>query len=193
MSTAEKNEFFDVKVMVQPTPNPDAYKFICNREIKAKGNATFNSLEECGDLEIAKQIFMVEGVKQVYFFENVATVTFEAGVDLLKSEDEVIEVLKAVIPYHNPDFQMESEKKVVNRDELPEDVRAIEEILDRTIRPGLQGDGGDVEIVSLIENELAIRYQGACGTCPSSTMGTLMAIEGILRDEFDPDITVIPV
>jgi NFU1 iron-sulfur cluster scaffold homolog, mitochondrial len=173
MSSVEKNEFFDVKVMVQPTPNPDAYKFICNREIKAKGNATFNNIEECGEIEIARQMFMVEGVKQVYFFENVATVTFAAAIDLLKAEDAVIEVIKAVIPYHNPEFELECEKKVVNREELPKDIRSIEEILDRTIRPGLQGDGGDVEIVSLIENELAIRYQGACGTCPSSTMNMI--------------------
>ncbi|MGZ3691140.1 MAG: NifU family protein [Pseudobdellovibrio sp.] len=35
-------------------------------------------------------------------------------------------------------------------------------------------------------------YQGACGTCPSSTSGTLMAIEGILKDEFNPSVEVVP-
>ena len=59
----------------------------------------------------------------------------------------------------------------------------IEEILDRTIRPGLQADGGDIDVVSFADNELRILYQGACGGCPSSMMGTLDAIQGILREE----------
>jgi len=40
---------------------------------------------------------------------------------------------------------------------------------------------------------LYVSYQGACGTCPSSTTGTLMAIEGILREQYNPEIEVIPV
>ena len=66
----------------------------------------------------------------------------------------------------------------------------IEEILDRRIRPGLQGDGGDLACVSYENNVLIIKYQGACGTCPSSTTGTLEAIRSILQDEFDPQIEV---
>jgi Fe-S cluster biogenesis protein NfuA len=40
---------------------------------------------------------------------------------------------------------------------------------------------------------LKIRYQGACGSCPSSLSGTLMAIENMIQDEIDPQITVIAV
>ena len=35
-----------------------------------------------------------------------------------------------------------------------------------------------------------VKYQGACGTCPSSATGTLEAIKSILRDDFNPDIEV---
>jgi len=38
-----------------------------------------------------------------------------------------------------------------------------------------------------------IRYQGACSTCPAGMTGTLMAIEGILKKEVDPEIVVITV
>jgi Fe-S cluster biogenesis protein NfuA len=40
-------------------------------------------------------------------------------------------------------------------------------------------------------NILTIRYQGACGGCPSSMMGTLQAIESILRTEFNPYLEVV--
>jgi len=48
-------------------------------------------------------------------------------------------------------------------------------------------------VVKLEDKKVYVTYQGACGTCPSSTTGTLMAIEGILKDEYDPQIEVIPV
>ena len=44
----------------------------------------------------------------------------------------------------------------------------INEILDERIRPALAGDGGWLEIMGLKENTLTIKYQGACGSCPSS-------------------------
>jgi Fe-S cluster biogenesis protein NfuA len=80
----------------------------------------------------------------------------------------------------------------MRRANLPPEVQRIEEILDETVRPGLQGDGGDLDVVKYEDNKLYVFYQGACGTCPSATSGTLMAIEGILRDQFNPTIEVIP-
>ena len=72
--------------------------------------------------------------------------------------------------------------------------RKAEEVLDRTIRPGLQADGGDLEILSFKGNKVEIAYQGACGGCPSSYMGTLDAIENILRYELQNEkIEVYPV
>ena len=62
-----------------------------------------------------------------------------------------------------------------------------------TPRPALAGDGGYLEILGLKEHTLSIRYQGACGSCPSSLTGTLMAIEGMLKQEVDPDLEVIAV
>jgi Fe-S cluster biogenesis protein NfuA len=69
----------------------------------------------------------------------------------------------------------------------------INEILDERIRPALAGDGGWLEVLSLEDNKLTIRYQGACGSCPSSLTGTLMAIENMIKNEVDEDIEVVAV
>jgi Fe-S cluster biogenesis protein NfuA len=69
----------------------------------------------------------------------------------------------------------------------------INEILDEKVRPALMGDGGYLEVLGLKEHTLSIRYQGACGSCPSSLTGTLMAIEGTLKQEIDPELEVIAV
>ena len=96
------------------------------------------------------------------------------------------------MPMHNPN-QTRKDEKMLRRESLSPELRQIEEILDQTVRPGLQGDGGDIEVVKYEDNKLYVFYQGSCGTCPSATSGTLMAIEGILRDSFNPGIEVIPV
>jgi len=69
----------------------------------------------------------------------------------------------------------------------------INEILDEKIRPALAGDGGWLEVLGLTDHTLTIRYQGACGSCPSSLSGTLMAIEGMLKEQVDPEIEVVAV
>jgi NFU1 iron-sulfur cluster scaffold homolog, mitochondrial len=69
----------------------------------------------------------------------------------------------------------------------------INEILDEKVRPALAGDGGWLEVLNLKDHTLSIRYQGACGSCPSSLSGTLMAIEGMLRQEIDPEMEVVAV
>ncbi|OQW50539.1 MAG: hypothetical protein A4S09_01730 [Proteobacteria bacterium SG_bin7] len=179
----------DLLIHVQPTPNPKALKFILNRDVKKQGKATISSKDEAEQVRLAWDLFDLKGVTQLHFYENFITVTFSEDTDPTEHEAEVCAIIKRDMPVHNPDFELANAPKRVSRSDDPEIVR-IEDILDRTIRPGLQGDGGDIEIVSYKNNILEVIYQGACGTCPSSSQGTLMAIESILRDEFNPEIKV---
>jgi len=129
-------------------------------------------------------------VTQLHFFDNFVTVSFseEAGIDDLR--DQVISVLQTRLPMHKPDFaEGPVEKKVQKRTDSPELLK-IEEILDTHVRDYLQSDGGDLEVIDFKDKVLTIQYQGACGTCPSSVYGTLNAIQSILRDEMDPEISV---
>ncbi len=49
------------------------------------------------------------------------------------------------------------------------------------IRPTLQADGGDVELVDVDEGIVSLRLTGACAGCPMSTMTLKMGIERVLR------------
>ena len=70
-------------------------------------------------------------------------------------------------------------------------LKKINEILDTRVRPALAGDGGGLEVMGLDGHTLKIRYQGACGSCPSSIRGTLVAIENLLRREVNSTIEVV--
>ncbi|ARV61582.1 hypothetical protein BZZ01_25780 [Nostocales cyanobacterium HT-58-2] len=57
----------------------------------------------------------------------------------------------------------------------------VESVLDE-LRPYLMSDGGNVELVELDGPIVKLRLQGACGSCPSSTMTLRMGIERRLKD-----------
>ena len=59
------------------------------------------------------------------------------------------------------------------------------------IRPAVQADGGDIELVDVTgDGVVQIRFHGACHGCPSSTMTLQMGIEGNLREKV-PEITSV--
>jgi Fe-S cluster biogenesis protein NfuA len=62
----------------------------------------------------------------------------------------------------------------------------VEAVL-KKIRPNLQADGGDVELVDVVDGVVKVRLTGACGTCPMSTMTLKMGVERILKEQI-PEI-----
>jgi Fe-S cluster biogenesis protein NfuA len=58
----------------------------------------------------------------------------------------------------------------------------VEAALDR-IRPALQADGGDIEVVDITEDGVVkVHLMGACHGCPSATMTLQMGVERVLKD-----------
>jgi len=58
----------------------------------------------------------------------------------------------------------------------------IEEAL-KNIRPALQADGGDIELVGVDDGIVKVRLKGACGTCPSSLATLKYGVEERLKEE----------
>ena len=50
------------------------------------------------------------------------------------------------------------------------------------IRPALQADGGDVELVDVEDGVVKVRLTGACGSCPMATMTLRFGVEKILKE-----------
>jgi Fe-S cluster biogenesis protein NfuA len=66
----------------------------------------------------------------------------------------------------------------------------VQEALDM-IRPALQADGGDVELVEIAEGGIVrVRLQGACGGCPMASMTLQMGIERTLKQQV-PEVTSV--
>ena len=66
----------------------------------------------------------------------------------------------------------------------------VEKILAK-IRPAIQADGGDVELVNIREdNVVEVRLKGACNGCPMATLTLKAGIERIIKEEI-PDVTEV--
>ena len=59
----------------------------------------------------------------------------------------------------------------------------VQAVLDR-VRPYLNADGGDIELVAVEGNSAAIRLTGVCAGCPSAHMTLHLGVEAALRQEF---------
>ena len=58
----------------------------------------------------------------------------------------------------------------------------VEAVLDR-VRPFLQADGGDIELLAIDGNSVNVRLTGMCADCPSAHMTLHVGIEAALREE----------
>ena len=70
-----------------------------------------------------------------------------------------------------------------------ENSQKVEQALNN-IRPALQMDGGDVELVKYEDGVVYVKLLGACGGCPMSTMTLKLFIEERLREEL-PEVTEV--
>ena len=187
-------------VSVVTTPNPDALKFTVDCELLKEGSRSYTSLSAAEQDPIATKIFALGGVTSVFYMANFVTVNKKPDIDWAPLESAIIDVLRqseapelagsasggaAAAPERKgpPYSEMSPAQKIL----------AIDRCLDQEIRPGLAGDGGGIEIVSLEDDVLQIHYEGACGSCPSSASGTLTYIESILKSNIEENLRVISV
>lgn len=182
---------------IEETPNPNAVKFILKEPVTNGAPRSFNSAEEAADDALGKSLFEVGEVVSVFYMDRMITVEKENEAEWDDLLPKLAVPIRAASSTTNGAATATAAAGIGGAlgAVLSDDPRLprINEILDERIRPALAGDGGWLEIVGLAENTLTIRYQGACGSCPSAITGTLMAIEGMLKQEVDPELEVITI
>jgi len=183
---------------IEETPNPNAVKFIL-REAVSNGIAhSYPSATQAQDDLLAKALFDIEHVVSVFYMDRMITVEKDDEGDwddLLPTLAVPIRAAESVASATGAATAAGAAVGGSLAAVTSDDPRLlkINDILDEKVRPALMGDGGYLEILGLKDHTLSIRYQGACGSCPSSLTGTLMAIEGMLKQEVDPEIEVVAV
>jgi NFU1 iron-sulfur cluster scaffold homolog, mitochondrial len=188
-------EFLMPKISdIEETPNPNAVKFILREPVSNGVARQYGSAELAENDPLAKSLFDVGHVVSVFYMDKMITVEKDDEGDWdellpelavpIRAAEGVASAAAAAAAVGGPIAALTSDDPRLLK---------INEILDEKVRPALMGDGGYLEIIGLSDHTLSIRYQGACGSCPSSLTGTLMAIESMLKQEVDPELEVVAV
>jgi len=195
------NEFHVLRV--QPTPNPNAFQFVINAPIINSGTKTFSNADEAKGDSLAEALFQIYGVENIYLKESFVTITKSETVGWHTVFEKIGETIEEKIHHYDA---LDKKKEASGKPEtildkfhkedfqncnLKEKMLIIEAVLDQAIRPALANDGGGIDVLGIEGNVINVHYQGACGTCPSSTTGTLSYIETFLKDTLHRDLTVI--
>lgn len=184
---------------IQPTPNPNAFKFLMDQPMAQPGKTmAYAKPEQAQNDVLAQGMFAIPDVETLFFCDNFVTVSMTAEADWRAVAEQCTKLLESHIPAAFGPTETTEETTDETADPLasipqggdPEVLAKINALLDDRVRPALAGDGGGLQVLGLDGKTLLIRYEGACGSCPSSTAGTLMAIQNLLQSEVDDDLVV---
>jgi len=180
---------------IQPTPNPNAFKFLVDRPLAKPGQSlAYSKPEQARQDVLAQGMFAIPGIETLFFCDNFVTASMVPQADWRSVAEQVTRLLESHIADEEqpppPDHGGEDPLAKLPKGGDPAVLAKINTLLDDRVRPALAGDGGGLQVLGLEGKTLFIRYQGACGSCPSSTTGTLMAIQRLLQSEVDEEMVV---
>lgn len=177
---------------IERTPNPDAMRFVLGESLTNGVTKSYENASDAENDELASALFAIDHVINVYYVDKYVTVTQDG--DAVWSE--LLRQLAPPIREAQPQKNLEEDEEVHATKEVQESddprLQEINKMLDEQVRPYLLADGGGLKILGLDGNRLKVHYQGACGTCPTATSGTLYAIESMVK-RIDPELQVVSV
>ncbi|RIV42970.1 NifU family protein [Flagellimonas pelagia] len=179
-----------VTVYAEVTPNPSVMKFVCNKRI-VPSTYEFKNIDEAKDAPLAKELFHLPFVKEVFMDENYVSVTKYDVADW----DEINMQLREFIRDFLADgkdvvtaeaLQKKEESKQQEKVNLSYDdtSQQIIDILEEYVKPAVASDGGNIQFQSYEEESgtVSVILQGACSGCPSSTFTLKNGIETMLKN-----------
>jgi Fe-S cluster biogenesis protein NfuA len=175
---------------IERTPNPNAMRFILKEPISPGVTRSYDKASEAANDPFAQSLFAIPNVIGVYYVDKYITVTQDGEADwselLRKLAPPIREAEVPSVDLHATENAHISEEALQSSDPR---LALINQMLDEQVRPYLLADGGGLKVLGLEDNVLKVHYQGACGTCPTATTGTLYAIESMVK-RIDPNIEI---
>jgi Fe-S cluster biogenesis protein NfuA len=177
---------------IERTPNPDAMRFVLAEPLTNGVTKSYERASEAEGDELASALFAIEHVINVYYVDRYVTITQDGKAVW----SELLRKLAPPIREAKPQLETEDDSDVHYSEEVQNSddprLQQINQMLDDQVRPYLLADGGGLKVLGLDGNRLKVHYQGACGTCPTATTGTLYAIESMVK-RIDPELQVVSV
>ncbi|NNL01835.1 MAG: NifU family protein [Eudoraea sp.] len=180
-----------ITIYAEITPNPAVMKFVANKKI-VPAVFEFKNLDEAKGSDLAKELFHLPYVKEVFMDENYVSVTKYEVANWDEITMELREMIRNFIADGNEVVSSnevavkspESSNAQLENETLDNTSQEIINILEEYVKPAVASDGGNILFQSYEEDSKTVNVilQGACSGCPSSTYTLKNGIETMLKN-----------
>lgn len=198
--TEDSNKKMPISVYSESTPNPSVMKFVASKALTTK-TAEFKSIDETAASPLAKELFKLGFVKEVFFDENYISVTKFDSFEWLEITNEIRSFIKTYIENGGividisqiKEIPKQEQQAIENFDSLDTTSQQIINILEEYVKPAVQADGGNILFDSYVADEKRVKVilQGACSGCPSSTFTLKNGIENMLKQMLHDEAIIV--
>jgi Fe-S cluster biogenesis protein NfuA len=169
-------------IQTQDTPNPATLKFIPGVPVMPQGTADFADMDAAKPSPLARRLFQVDGVTNVFLGADFVAVTKADSLDWFALKPAI---LAGIMEHYASGLSVIEDGASVedpHQDSADsETVQQIKQLLDTRVRPAVAMDGGDIVFQGFDDGVVTLQMRGACQGCPSSTATLKMGIENMLR------------
>ena len=173
-------------IQTQPTPNPNALKFVPGRAVSNCGPREITKKDNI-DNDLVRNILSINGVMGVFLGKDFISVNKDQSIDWEDIKHITISLIN--------EFYQSGNKFVIDKDiyEIKEEKNLLEvekqiiKILDTKIKPAVAKDGGDIKFKEFKNGVVTVQLQGSCSGCPSSTMTPKQGVQNLLC-HYIPDV-----
>jgi len=176
----------------ESTPNPHVMKFVANK-LLAKHSKEVLDISQTGRSTLLRQLFSFPFVEEIFISSNYISIKKNNNIEWMDVTNQIRIFIQDELNKNTKIYEpVPRNLKVKNKGkEMTKFLLQVEKVIDNTIRPSIQMDGGDIEIVSCEDGVLQIFLKGACSGCPSSQMTLKNGIEVLLKNEFPEKINTV--
>ncbi|MGB5271949.1 MAG: NifU family protein [Eudoraea sp.] len=187
----EDNKKVAVTIYAEITPNPAVMKFVANRKI-VPAMFEFKNLDEAKGSDMAKKLFHLPYVKEVFMDENYVSIT---KYDVASWDEITMELRELIRNFIADGNEVVSSEEVAvksiatsnpntENETLDDTSQEIIDILEEYVKPAVASDGGNILFQSYEKESKTVNVilQGACSGCPSSTYTLKNGIETMLKN-----------
>ena len=198
--TEDSNKKMPISVYSESTPNPSVMKFVASKALTTK-TVEFKTIDETAASPLAKELFKLGFVKEVFFDENYISVTKFDSFEWLEITNEIRSFIKTYIENGGividisqiKEIPKQEQQAIENFDSLDTTSQQIINILEEYVKPAVQADGGNILFDSYVADEKRVKVilQGGCSGCPSSTFTLKNGIENMLKQMLHDEAIIV--
>ena len=173
----------------ESTPNPLVMKFVANK-ILSDYTKECKSINDTGANTLLRKLFSFPFIQEVFISQNYISVKKHTSIEWgdvtnqlrMFIQEELNNKTKILAP---------NIKKLKTTNKNSKLLEQINTTIETEIRPSIQMDGGDIEIISLEHKVLKVFLKGACSGCPSSQITLKEGIQKLLQEKYPDQISEV--